>query len=74
MSVIIGVLIFGICIGIYLYFRLSGRIQTEPAKITRKETSSEKLFHSKAEDVAFFDGESEDYAEAQSRIRQYGGA
>ncbi len=57
-----------------MYFRFSGRIRTEPMKRTRKGTSSEKLFHSKASDVAFFDGESEDYAEAQSRLRQYGGA
>jgi hypothetical protein len=39
----------------------------------KKGTSSDKLFHSKAQDIAFFDGESEDYAEAQSRLRQYGG-
>ncbi len=37
-------------------------------------TSSEKLFDSKAYDAAFFDGESEQYAEALSRMRQYGGA
>ncbi|MFW9927205.1 MAG: hypothetical protein ACFFDM_10615 [Candidatus Thorarchaeota archaeon] len=74
MSVIIVVLLFGLLMGVYLYFRFSGRIRTEPMETTRKETSSEKLFHSKAHDVAFFDGESEDYAEAQSRLRQYGGA
>ncbi len=74
MPVVIVVVLFGLCIGIYLYFRLSGRIRTEPTETIRKGTSSEKLFHSKAHDVAFFDGESEDYAEAQSRLRQYGGA
>ena len=73
MSLVVVIVLFGLCIGIYVYFRLSGRLQTEPIDSGRKGTSSDKLFHSKAQDIAFFDGESEDYAEAQSRLRQYGG-
>ncbi|MHA1944256.1 MAG: hypothetical protein ACW96M_07660 [Candidatus Thorarchaeota archaeon] len=73
MSVIIGIVLFGLCIAIYGYFRLSGRLHTDPMDRDKKGTSSDKLFHSKAQDIAFFDGESEDYAEAQSRLRQYGG-
>lgn len=73
MSVVVGVLLFGLCIGIYVYFRLTGRLHTEPLGGDLKGTSSDKLYHSKVKDVAFFDGESEDYAEAQSRLRQYGG-
>lgn len=68
------IVIFTLIVGIYVYFRLSGRLHTEPIEKSHGETSSEKLFHSKAQDVAFFDGESEQYAEALARLRQYGGA
>jgi len=45
-----------------------------PIDETSNVTTSEKLFNSKVYDAAFFDGESEQYAEALSRMRQYGGA
>lgn len=37
----------------------------------RRDTDSQKLFFSKTEDNAFFDGASEDYMEAYRRIRNY---
>ncbi|MHA2601638.1 MAG: hypothetical protein AM324_005845 [Candidatus Thorarchaeota archaeon SMTZ1-83] len=39
-----------------------------------KPTSAGKLYHSKVNDAAFFDGASEDYAEAMNRTKQLGGA
>ena len=46
-----------------------------PSPVTaRLETNSDKLFHSKTIDDAFFDGESTDYAEVVQRLRQWGGA
>lgn len=68
------VFIFVVSIGVYVLFRLSGRHQSEPIDKIRGGTSSGKLFRSKVHDAAFFDGESEDIAEVQSRLRTYGGA
>jgi len=68
------VFMFVLSISIYSYFRLSGRLQSEPSDHKRAETNSGKLFRSKVHDVAFFDGESEDISEVQSRLRTYGGA
>ncbi len=42
----------------------------EPIK-RRLDTNSQKLFFSKTDDRAFFDGASEDYMEAYRRIRNY---
>ncbi|OLS29488.1 MAG: hypothetical protein ThorAB25_16220 [Candidatus Thorarchaeota archaeon AB_25] len=64
---------FVLCIGVYIYYRLSGRLQSEPTDKRRGETSSGKLFRSKVHDAAFFDGESEDITDVQSRLRIYGG-
>lgn len=71
---LLAVSVFVLCIGIYVYFRLSGRLHSEPTDKRRGETSSGKLFRSKVHDAAFFDGESEDITEVQSRMRTYGGA
>ncbi len=74
MSVLVGVSIFLICFTVYGYFRLSGRLHSEPTEEKPVETKAGKLYRSKVHDLAFFDGESEDIAEAQSRMRQFGGA
>ncbi|MHA1963685.1 MAG: hypothetical protein ACW97G_03800 [Candidatus Thorarchaeota archaeon] len=74
MSILLGASVFVICFAIYGYFRLSGRLHSEPTDKEPGETSSGKLFRSKVHDAAFFDGESEDYAEVYSRLRTYGGA
>ncbi len=42
----------------------------EPIK-RRMDTDSQKLFFSKTDDRAFFDGASEDYMEAYRRLRNY---
>ena len=73
-SFLLGVFIFVICISIYGFFRLAGRLHSEPTDKTLGDTSSGKLFRSKVHDAAFFDGESEDITEVQSRLRTYGGA
>ena len=70
---LLGVSIFVVLMGIYVYFRLSGRLHSEPKDTTRLETNSGKLYRSKVHDAAFFDGESEDITEVQARLRVYGG-
>ncbi len=74
MSLLLSVPIFLISFAIYGYFRLSGRLHSEPTDKKRFDTSSKKLHRSKVHDPAFFDGESEDITEVQSRLRTYGGA
>ncbi|MHA2045776.1 MAG: hypothetical protein ACW99G_13350 [Candidatus Thorarchaeota archaeon] len=74
LSLVFGVSIFTFFIGIYVYSRVSGRVSSSEIRNDRKDTNTAKLFNSKVQDVAFFDGESEDYAEAVSRLRQFGGA
>ena len=74
MSLWFAVFIFVACLSIYGYFRLAGRLHSEPSDTRLGETSSGKLFRSKVHDAAFFDGESEDITEVQSRLRTYGGA
>lgn len=71
---LLGVFVFATCFIIYGYFRISGRLQSRPTKSELHDTSSKRLFRSKVHDAAFFDGESEDYTEADSRIRIFGGA
>jgi hypothetical protein len=73
-SLLLTVFIFVACVSIYGYFRLAGRLHSEPTDKKLGETSSGKLFRSKVHDPAFFDGESEDITEVQSRLRTYGGA
>ena len=72
-EILVAVVFFAI-VSLYLLARFSGSYSRPPLDEPKKRTSSEKLFDSKAYDAAFFDGESEDYAEAMSRIRTYGGA
>lgn len=59
---------------LYALARVGGFYRRPTIEETTHVDSSEKLFMSKAYDAAFFDGESEQYAEALSRMRQYGGA
>ncbi|MHA2025249.1 MAG: hypothetical protein ACW98U_05040 [Candidatus Thorarchaeota archaeon] len=74
MSPWFGILVFTICIGIYVYYRFSAKLHSKSVKHGLNEKSSEKLFRSKVHDTAFFDGENEDYAEVNSRLRTYSGA
>jgi hypothetical protein len=67
-------IVFFASISLYLLARFSGMKSHPPVDGPVNKTSSEKLFDSKAYDAAFFDGESEDYAEVMSRLRTYGGA
>ncbi len=70
------VTIVGFFGGVLLYiFARTGALNRQPMTDTPSNvTSSEKLYISKTNDAAFFDGESEEYAETMSRLRQYGGA
>ncbi len=70
----LGLSFFGLCIGVYIYFRVSGRLHSEMKDKKRIEKSSGKLYRSKVHDAAFFDGESEDITEVHARLRIYGGA
>ncbi len=65
--VIVGLSLFG-------YSRLSGRLRYGNKDRAGKATISDKLRYSKQHDIGFFDGEEEQYSEAQSRLRQVGGA
>ncbi len=73
MPILLGASVFLICFITYGYFRLSGRLHSEPKEKKPIETRAGKLYRSKVYDPAFFDGESEDITEAQSRIRIFGG-
>ncbi|TFG96805.1 hypothetical protein E4H12_10205 [Candidatus Thorarchaeota archaeon] len=70
---IVTMVVFGGGILLYAYARFGGSYGRFHGNSERM-TSSEKLRMSKTHDAAFFDGESEDYAEHMSRLRQYGGA
>jgi hypothetical protein len=59
---------------LYAYARFAGFFGRFHSGTEERMNSSEKLYMSKTNDAAFFDGESEAYAEAMSRLRQYGGA
>lgn len=72
MSVLIVIAGFFLAVGIYAYVRFSGAYGRPHSDEPIKDTSSAKLYHSKAHDAAFFDGESEGYAEANARLRQMG--
>ena len=69
----LGVTIFVFCFSVYFWYWLTGRVSQDEVKAYTGDKSSEKLFYSKVYDDAFFDGESEDYAEARSRTRIFGG-
>jgi hypothetical protein len=70
---IVTLLLFGGGIFLYAYARYGGFYGRFHSSGDENMTSSEKLRMSKTHDAAFFDGESEDYAEHMSRLRQYGG-
>ena len=44
---------------------------TDPSFSIGRDSSSEKMYHSRTDDSGFFDGESEDYTDARQRIRQH---
>jgi hypothetical protein len=73
MSMVLTIFIVVLLSSIYGYFRLAGRLQSEPTDKTLGNTNSGKLFRSKVYDAAYFDGESEDITDVQSRLRIYGG-
>ena len=70
----LGLLIFGGAIILYVFARWGSFFNRSPRDKATGRTNAEKLFASKVYDASFFDGASEDYAEAMSRLRQYGGA
>ena len=72
-EILVAFMFFAI-VSVYLLARFTGSFSRPPLDEPKERTSSEKLFDSKSYDSAFFDGESEQYAEAMSRTRQYGGA
>lgn len=72
-EVLAAIIFFGLVI-LYLLARFGGVLGRPLEHHPTERTSSEKLFDSKVHDAAFFDGESEDYAEVMSRLRTYGGA
>lgn len=59
---------------LYIVIRILGYFPRTDEYAEIKPTSSGKLYHSKVNDAAFFDGASEDYAEAMNRTKQLGGA
>lgn len=61
-------------IPLYVIMRMFGFFPKRDEKAEIKATASGKLYHSKVNDAAFFDGMSEDYAEAMNRTKQLGGA
>lgn len=66
--------LFGGLVLLYVYARTGGLGSRPHIDKPEDVSSSDKLRMSKTTDAAFFDGESEDYAEHMSRLRQYGGA
>ncbi|MGY5859129.1 MAG: hypothetical protein RTU63_07155 [Candidatus Thorarchaeota archaeon] len=67
------VTMFAFCGVVVLYILArSGGFTRPPLDDPANVTNSDKLRMSKMHDAAFFDGESEDYAEHMSRTRQYG--
>jgi len=69
---ILTIALFGGLVLLYIYARTGGLGTRPPLDNPEKVTSSDKLRISKMHDAAFFDGESEDYAEHYSKTRQYG--
>jgi hypothetical protein len=69
---IIVMFVFAGIILLYIYARTGALGERPSFDDPEKVTNSEKLRMSKMHDAAFFDGESEDYAEHLSRTRQQG--
>ncbi len=69
----LGLVIFFGVITIYSFSRWGSFFNRSPRDVTTKPTNAEKLYASKVYDASLFDGESEYYTEAMSRLRQYGG-
>ena len=69
---ILTIFLFGGLVLLYVYARTGGLGDRPAFDNPEKVTNSEKLRMSKMHDAAFFDGESEDYAEHLSRTRQQG--
>lgn len=59
---------------LYIVMRVLGHFPRGEESAKVKATTSGKIYHSKTQDIAFFDGISEDYAEAMNRTKQLGGA
>ncbi len=57
---------------LYLFIRLSSRFSGRDETAEIIPTNAGKIYHSKVHDTGFFDGESEDYAEAMNRMRPLG--
>ena len=69
---ILSVALVGVLVLLYVYARTGGLGSRPPLDNPERVTNSDKLRMSKMHDAAFFDGESEDYAEHLSKTRQYG--
>ena len=74
LDVLLVAVVVTIGLGLFAYSRLSGRLTYGNKDHVEKTTISDKLRYSKQHDIGFFDGEEEQYSEAQSRLRQDGGA
>lgn len=72
-EIIAAALFFGLVI-LYITARFGGVFHKTPIEPPKESKRAEMLFDSKTNDITFFDGESEDYAEVMSRLRTYGGA
>jgi len=71
--ILVAVLFIGSVI-LYIIARYGGMFHHPPIGPAEDKTSPAKLFDSKTNDITFFDGESEEYAEARSRTRSLLGA
>jgi hypothetical protein len=69
-EILVAIVFFAV-VSLYVLMRLSSSYNRPPIDESIIKTSSDKLFDSKAYDATFFDGESEQYAETMSRLRNY---
>lgn len=69
---ILTIAFFGAIVLLYVYARTGSLGSRPPLDDPESVTNADKLRMSKMHDAAFFDGESEDYAEHLSRTRQQG--
>ena len=70
-TIIVMIVVGGIVL-LYYFARSGGLGSRPPLDDPERVTNADKLRMSKMHDAAFFDGESEDYAEHLSKTRQYG--
>lgn len=70
----LGLLIFSGAIILYVISRWGSISIHSPSDRPAELSNAEKLYASKVYEASFFDGASDDYTEAMSRLRQYGGA